>query len=86
MGLTLENALKDLLGSTSKVVITKDSTLIVIDGSTRMTVSKRVTQIQNLVEVCHLWLHLIYSQVSRTELDVVSTLTNRHKYLVKYAT
>ncbi|KAF3644636.1 hypothetical protein FXO38_20067 [Capsicum annuum] len=50
MGLTLENALKDLLGSTSKVVITKDSTLIVIDGSTRMTVSKRVTQIQNLVE------------------------------------
>ncbi|PHU14160.1 RuBisCO large subunit-binding protein subunit beta, chloroplastic [Capsicum chinense] len=50
MGLTLENAHKDLLGSTSKVVITKDSTLIVIDGSTRMTVSKRVTQIQNLVE------------------------------------
>ncbi|PHT45136.1 hypothetical protein CQW23_14294 [Capsicum baccatum] len=50
MGLTLENAHKDYLGSTSKVVITKDSTLIVIDGSTRMTVSKRVTQIQNLVE------------------------------------
>ncbi|XP_016553283.1 chaperonin 60 subunit beta 4, chloroplastic isoform X3 [Capsicum annuum] len=50
MGLTLENAHKDLLGSASKVVITKDSTLIVTDGSTRTAVSKRVTQIQNLVE------------------------------------
>ncbi|KAH0643437.1 hypothetical protein KY289_034411 [Solanum tuberosum] len=50
MGLTLENAHKDLLGSASKVVITKDSTLIVTDGNTRTAVSKRVSQIQNLVE------------------------------------
>ncbi|XP_070043585.1 chaperonin 60 subunit beta 4, chloroplastic isoform X3 [Nicotiana tomentosiformis] len=50
MGLTLENAHKDLLGTASKVVITKDSTLIVTDGNTRAAVSKRVSQIQKLVE------------------------------------
>lgn len=53
IGLTLENAHKDLLGSASKVVITKDSTLIVTDGNTQTAVSKRVSQIQNLVEVCY---------------------------------
>ncbi|XP_075097134.1 ruBisCO large subunit-binding protein subunit beta, chloroplastic isoform X3 [Nicotiana tabacum] len=50
MGLTLENAHKDLLGTASKVVITKDSTLIVTDGNTRAAVMRRVTQIQKLVE------------------------------------
>ncbi|KAK6133994.1 hypothetical protein DH2020_032270 [Rehmannia glutinosa] len=50
MGLTLENANKDMLGSASKVVITKDSTLIVTDGSTREVVNERVSQIQKLVE------------------------------------
>ncbi|CAN4121980.1 unnamed protein product [Withania somnifera] len=50
MSLTLENAHKDFLGSASKVVITKDSTLIVTDGSTQTAVSKRVSQIQKLVE------------------------------------
>lgn len=50
-GLTLERVKEEMFGSASKVVITKDSTLIVTDGSTQEDVKKRVTQIQNLVEV-----------------------------------
>ncbi|XP_015967535.1 chaperonin 60 subunit beta 4, chloroplastic [Arachis duranensis] len=50
MGLTLEKASKDVLGSATKVVITKNSTLIVTDGSTRSAVEKRVDQIRSLVE------------------------------------
>ncbi|XP_073113042.1 chaperonin 60 subunit beta 4, chloroplastic-like [Elaeis guineensis] len=50
MGLTLENAGKEVLGSAVKVVITKDSTLIVTNGSTQHAVEKRVTQLRNLVE------------------------------------
>lgn len=51
MGLTLEKAGKEVLGSAVKVVITKDSTLIVTDGSTQYAVEKRVAQLKNLVEV-----------------------------------
>ena len=51
MGLTLETAGKEVLGTATKVVITKDSTLIITDGSTQEAVKKRVSQIQNLVEV-----------------------------------
>lgn len=51
MGLTLEKAQKEVLGTTTKVVITKDSTLIVTDGSTQANVKKRVSQIENLVKV-----------------------------------
>ncbi|CAI8595606.1 unnamed protein product [Vicia faba] len=50
MGFTLEKASKDMLGSATKVVITKDSTLIVTDGSTRTAVEKRVSQLRSLVE------------------------------------
>ncbi|PON42223.1 Chaperonin Cpn [Parasponia andersonii] len=50
MGLTLDKAGKEVLGTATKVVITKDSTLIVTDGSTRKAVDKRVTQIRRLVE------------------------------------
>ncbi|CAL5350006.1 unnamed protein product [Camellia sinensis] len=50
MGLTLEKAGKEVLGTATKVVITKDSTLIVTDGSTQAAVKKRVSQIQKLVE------------------------------------
>lgn len=50
MGIILEDAGKEILGTATKVVITKDSTLIVTDGSTREAVEKRVTQIQKLVE------------------------------------
>lgn len=49
-GLTLQRVKLEMFGSASKVVITKDSTLIVTDGSTQENVKKRVTQIQRLVE------------------------------------
>lgn len=58
MGLTLEKADKDVLGTATKVVITKDSTLIVTDGSTQEAVTKRVTQLQRLVEVRHFFFSL----------------------------
>ena len=51
MGLRLEKAGKEVLGSATKVVITKDSTLIVTDGSTRGVVEKRVSQLRNLMQV-----------------------------------
>lgn len=51
MGLTLEKASQDVLGSATKVVITNNSTLIVTDGSTRAAVEQRVSQIRKLVEV-----------------------------------
>ncbi|XP_052200380.1 chaperonin 60 subunit beta 4, chloroplastic isoform X2 [Diospyros lotus] len=50
MGLSLEKAGKEVLGSATKVVITKDSTLIVTDGTTQEAVKKRISQIQKLVE------------------------------------
>ncbi|XP_022149057.1 chaperonin 60 subunit beta 4, chloroplastic isoform X2 [Momordica charantia] len=49
-GLTLEKTGKEVLGSATKVVISKDSTLIVTDGRTREAVQKRVLQIQKLME------------------------------------
>lgn len=54
MGLTLEKATQKVLGTASKVVITKNSTLIVTDGSTRKAVEERVSQIRGLVEVLFL--------------------------------
>lgn len=50
MGIILHKAGTEVLGTATKVVITKDSTLIVTDGSTREAVDKRVSQIQKLVE------------------------------------
>ncbi|CAI9096374.1 OLC1v1032504C1 [Oldenlandia corymbosa var. corymbosa] len=49
-GLTLENAHKGMLGTASKVVVTKDSTLIVTNGENQEAVQTRVSQIQSLVE------------------------------------
>ncbi|CAN6464438.1 unnamed protein product [Victoria cruziana] len=49
-GLNLATAGREVLGSATKVVITKDSTLIVTDGATRDAVNKRVAQIQALIE------------------------------------
>ena len=66
MGLTLEKASKDVLGSATKVVITKNSTLIVTDGSTRAAVEKRVNQLRRLVEVhaelCHLKISTLHTK------------------------
>lgn len=53
VGLTLDKADKDVLGHAAKVVLTKDSTTIVGDGSTQDAVTKRVSQIRNLIEVCN---------------------------------
>ncbi|KAK1356204.1 RuBisCO large subunit-binding protein subunit beta, chloroplastic [Heracleum sosnowskyi] len=50
VGLTLDKADKDVLGHAAKVVLTKDATTIVGDGSTQEAVNKRVSQIRNLIE------------------------------------
>ncbi|XP_021897850.1 chaperonin 60 subunit beta 4, chloroplastic isoform X2 [Carica papaya] len=50
MGLTLGKAGKEVLGSAERVLISKDSTLIVTDGSTKVAVENRVSEIQNLVK------------------------------------
>ncbi|XP_010552318.1 PREDICTED: chaperonin 60 subunit beta 1, chloroplastic [Tarenaya hassleriana] len=50
VGLSLDKAGKEVLGNASKVVLTKESTTIVGDGSTQDAVSKRVVQIKNLIE------------------------------------
>jgi chaperonin GroEL len=52
IGLSLDKADKEVLGNAAKVVITKDSTTIVGDGTTQEEVTKRVTQIKNQIEVC----------------------------------
>ncbi|XVF00101.1 hypothetical protein REPUB_Repub03eG0256400 [Reevesia pubescens] len=51
VGLSLDKADKEVLGHASKVVLTKDTTTIVGDGSTQEAVNKRVAQIRNLIEV-----------------------------------
>ncbi|KAJ7980594.1 ruBisCO large subunit-binding protein subunit beta, chloroplastic [Quillaja saponaria] len=51
VGLTLDKAGKEVLGHASKVVLTKDTTTVVGDGSTQEAVNKRVAQIRNLIEV-----------------------------------
>lgn len=51
VGLTLDKADKEVLGTAAKIVLTKDTTTIVGDGTTQESVNKRVAQIRNLVEV-----------------------------------
>jgi chaperonin GroEL len=58
VGLSLDKADKSVLGTAAKVVLTKESTTIVGDGSTQEEVTKRVAQIKNLIEVCHF--HFLY--------------------------
>ncbi|EXB55869.1 RuBisCO large subunit-binding protein subunit beta [Morus notabilis] len=50
VGLTLDKVGNEVLGQASKVVLTKDTTTIVGDGSTQEAVNKRVAQIRNLIE------------------------------------
>jgi chaperonin GroEL (HSP60 family) len=52
IGLSLDKADAEVLGTAAKVVITKDSTTIVGDGTTQEEVTKRVVQIKNQIEVC----------------------------------
>ena len=42
---------REVLGTAAKVVLTKDTTTIVGDGSTQEEVTKRVAQIKSLIEV-----------------------------------
>nr|XP_034932287.1 chaperonin 60 subunit beta 2, chloroplastic isoform X1 [Populus alba]XP_034932288.1 chaperonin 60 subunit beta 2, chloroplastic isoform X1 [Populus alba] len=58
VGLSLDKVGKEVLGHASKVVLTKDTTTIVGDGSTQEAVNKRVAQIRNLIEVPILPSHL----------------------------
>ncbi|KAJ6944973.1 chaperonin 60 subunit beta 2 [Populus alba x Populus x berolinensis] len=51
VGLALDKVGSEVLGHASKVVLTKDTTTIVADGSTQEAVNKRVAQIRNLIEV-----------------------------------
>ncbi|CAL1386102.1 unnamed protein product [Linum trigynum] len=50
VGLSLDKVGKEVLGTASKIVLTKDTTTIVGDGSTQEAVNKRVAQIRNLIE------------------------------------
>ncbi|XP_010443301.1 PREDICTED: chaperonin 60 subunit beta 3, chloroplastic [Camelina sativa] len=50
VGLQLEKVGPEVLGNAGKVVLTKDTTTIVGDGSTEEVVKKRVQQIKNLIE------------------------------------
>lgn len=59
VGLTLDKAGKEVLGNAAKVVLTKDSTTIVGDGSTQDAVNKRVAQIKNLIEVNYIFLEFL---------------------------
>lgn len=64
VGLSLDKAGKEVLGNASKIVLTKDTTTIVGDGSTQEAVSKRVAQIKNLIEVViaiFLFLFIVFS-------------------------
>lgn len=72
VGLFLDKAEKEVLGHAAKVVLTKETTTIVGDGSTQEAVNKRVAQIRNLVEVhiytfspfsCHLWCYCLVMDV-----------------------
>lgn len=51
VGLSLDKADSSVLGHAAKVVLSKDSTTIVGDGSSKEAVEKRVAQIKNLIEV-----------------------------------
>ncbi|KAF8095756.1 hypothetical protein N665_0323s0022 [Sinapis alba] len=50
MGLSLEKAGKEVLGTAKRVLVTKDSTLIVTNGDTQKAVEERVSQIKELVQ------------------------------------
>ena len=51
IGLSLDKVGREVLGTAAKVVLTKDTTTIVGDGSTQDEVTKRVAQIKTLIEV-----------------------------------
>jgi hypothetical protein len=70
VGLSLDKAGSEVLGTAAKVVLTKDSTTIVGDGTTQEEVAKRVVQIKNLIEV-HILLRLISCQNESVKLLLI---------------
>ena len=50
-GLALDKAGNEVLGTIAKIVLNKDSTTLVGDGSTQEAINKRVAQIKSLIEV-----------------------------------
>ncbi|KAL0356216.1 UNVERIFIED_CONTAM: RuBisCO large subunit-binding protein subunit beta, chloroplastic [Sesamum radiatum] len=75
IGLTLDKADKEVLGHAAKVVLTKDSTAIVGDGSIQEAVNKRVAQIRNLIACAPLSLSYIYVTTFATPIDRVGAQT-----------
>ncbi|RZC94166.1 hypothetical protein C5167_021412 [Papaver somniferum] len=59
VGLVLKDVGKEVLGNAIKVVVTKDPTMIVSDGSNQSAVNERVAQLRNLVRYEHLVSHCI---------------------------
>lgn len=51
VGLSLDKAGKEVLGHAAKIVLHKETTTIVGDGSTQEAVTKKIAQIKKLVEV-----------------------------------
>ena len=52
VGLALDTVGNEVLGTVAKIVLTKDSTTIVSDGTTQEAVERRVNQIRSMIEVC----------------------------------
>ena len=50
--MALDTIGNEVLGTAAKIVLTKDSTTIVSDGTTQEVVERRVNQIRNMIEVC----------------------------------
>ncbi|KAL0356257.1 UNVERIFIED_CONTAM: RuBisCO large subunit-binding protein subunit beta, chloroplastic, partial [Sesamum radiatum] len=75
IGLTLDKADKEVLGHAAKVVLTKDSTAIVGDGSIQEAVNKRVAQIETLLRCAPLSLSYIYVTTFATPIDRVGAQT-----------
>ena len=51
VGLALDTVGNEVLGTAAKIVLTKDSTTIVSDGTTQEAVERRVNQIRSMLEV-----------------------------------
>lgn len=72
LGLTLDKADSSVLGHAAKMVLSKDSTTIVGDGSSQDAVEKRVAQIRNLIEVKTLDKKLFFTCISQIDKNFCS--------------
>lgn len=80
VGLSLDRAGSEVLGHAGKVVLSKDSTTIVGDGSTQEAVNKRIAQIKRIVEV-----QLCFIDISDVD-QFVAVLTILPYWIVMQAT